>query len=281
MVPPIIMTMIFITVIVVPFVMGIGYSFFEWNGILSNPKIFLGFDNYIRVFQDVRFFQSGLNTIIFTILSMICTNLLGLLLAMVMTKPLFTRNISRALFFTPHLVGGLLLGFIWKFIFAGPFPSLGEGLGIPDIIFNWLLQPGFAMAALVLVNTWKMAGYIMIIYISGLQNIPTDVLEAADMDGAAGWSRFRHITLPLLMPAVTITTFITLANSFKIFDVNLSLTGGGPFNSTEMFAINIYNEIFVAGNYGLGQAKAIIFFVIVASITLLQTYMTKKKEVEM
>lgn len=278
---PIIATLIYIMVVIVPFVIGIGYSFFSWDGIPANPKIYNGFANYVRVALDTRFFQAGLNSVVFTVFSVLCTNLLGLALAIVVTMRLSTRNVARALFFTPYLIGGLLLGFIWKFVFSGPLPAAGKALGVESILFNWLLQPTSAMVALVLVNTWKMAGYIMVIYIAGLQGIPAELMEAASVDGAAGWQRFRRITLPLLMPAITITTFMTLSNSFKIYDVNLSLTAGGPFSSTEMFAINIYNEIFLAGNYGYGQAKAIVFFAMVALITLVQTYFTKRREVEM
>lgn len=275
------MTVIFLTVIVIPFFLGVGYTFFDWDGIPANPKVFVGIKNYVRLFADKRFWASGRNTVIFTIFSVISTNCLGLFFAVIMTKKYTVRNIVRAMVFAPHLIGGLLLGFIWKFVFSGPIPKLGELLGIENMLFNWLLSEGFAMAALVLVNTWKMAGYIMIIYISGLQSIPEEFIEAAEADGATARQRFRHIILPLLRPAITITTFITLANSFKVYDVNLSLTGGGPFLSTEMFAINIYNEMFTIGNYGYGQAKAIVFFVLVASVTLIQTYMNKKKEVEM
>ena len=139
----------------------------------------------------------------------------------------------------------------------------------------------FALYALVFVFTWQMAGYIMIIYIAGIQSIPNDVMEASMIDGASWWQRLKNITFPLLMPAFTISLFLTLSSAFKIYDVNLSLTGGGPANSTEMFAMNIYNEIFGYGNYGYGQAKAIIFFLIVAAITLTQVYITKKREVEL
>lgn len=279
---PIIATIIYASVVIVPFIIGIGYSFFSWDGIPNNPKIFNGLSNYLRIFSDTRFWNAGLHTLVFTLFSVVLTNLLGLALAMLVNLPIATRNAARAMFFAPYLIGGLLLGFIWKFVFAGPMAAVGESnklLG--GVFFNWLLQPNSAMAALVVVNAWKMSGYIMIIYLAGLQGIPGDLLEAASVDGASGGRRFMHVTLPLLMPAITVTTFMTLSNSFKIYDVNLSLTGGGPYSTTEMFAINIYNEIFAIGNYGYGQAKAIAFFVFVAVITLVQTYLTKRKEVEM
>ncbi len=278
---PALMIVAFVTVVIVPFVMGIGYSFVRWNGIPVEPKVFVGLDNYARIFTDGRFFQAGIHTLVFTACSVVCTNLVGLLLALAVTQPIFGRNVSRALFFAPYLIGGLLLGYIWKFVFATPFAALGEALHLPHIFHNWLLQPASALAALVLVNTWKMAGYIMVIYVAGLQGVPADLLEAASVDGASGWQRFRAVTVPLLMPAITVTTFLTLSNSFKIYDVNLSLTGGGPFSSTEMLAINIYAEIFQSANFGYGQAKAILFFAFVACITLAQTYLTKRREVLM
>lgn len=183
--------------------------------------------------------------------------------------------------FMPYLIGGLILGYIWQFIFLDVFTLLGEVTGLGNVFFNWLIDMDFALYALVFVFTWQMAGYIMIIYIAGIQSIPNDVMEASMIDGASWWQRLKNITFPLLMPAFTISLFLTLSSAFKIYDVNLSLTGGGPANSTEMFAMNIYNEIFGYGNYGYGQAKAIIFFLIVAAITLTQVYITKKREVEL
>lgn len=278
---PIITVIIFITVVIVPFVIGISYSFISWDGIPANPKAFVGLSNYSRLMKDTRFISSGWNTLVFTFFSLLLTNTMGLVMAMLVTTKLQVRNAARTMFFVPYLIGGLLLGFIWKFIFASPMVNLGESLGLENIFFNWLISKGHAMAALVIVNAWKMAGYIMIIFITGFQSIPTDLVEAASVDGANGRQRFFRITVPLLAPSITITTFMTLSNSFKIFDVNLSLTGGGPVNSTEMFAINIYNEIFKSSNFGYGQAKAIIFFVFVAIITLIQTYFNKKREVVM
>ncbi len=278
---PILSGIIFFMVVILPFVIGVGYSFFNWDGIPANPKIFVGIDNYTKLMSDTRFMWSGVHTIVFTFFSVLLTNMVGLALAFLVTTKLPGRNMARAMFFTPYLIGGLLLGYIWKFIFSGPFVSLGETLGLDTIFFNWLLQPVPAMASLVFVNAWKMAGYVMIIYIAGLQAIPTDLLEAANVDGATSMKRFTRITFPLLMPAITVTSFLTLSSSFKIYDVNLSLTGGSPYSTTEMFSLNIYNEIFASGNYGYGQAKAIVFFLFVAIITLAQTYITKRREVEM
>lgn len=273
--------LIFITVVVIPFIIGIYYSFFKWDGIASNPKVFVGFDNFIKLFGDTRFLESTWKTTLFTILAVISVNIVGLVFALLVTSKLRTSNAARTMVFMPYLIGGLILGYIWQFVFLDVFTLIGEVTGLENVFFNWLIDMDFALYALVFVFTWQMAGYIMIIYIAGIQSIPNDVMEASMIDGASWWQRLKNITFPLLMPAFTISLFLTLSSAFKIYDVNLSLTGGGPANSTEMFAMNIYNEIFGYGNYGYGQAKAIIFFFIVAGITLTQVYITKKREVEM
>jgi raffinose/stachyose/melibiose transport system permease protein len=182
--------------------------------------------------------------------------------------------------FAPYMIGGLILGYIWKFILGDAFRSIGEKTGLTGIFFNWLLNPRAALLGLTVVITWQMAGYIMIIYITGIQSIPDEVLEAAKIDGANSWQTFLGIKFPLIMQSFTISLFLSLSNCFKIFDVNFSLTGGGPYSSTELFAMNIYHEIFSLNNYGYGQAKAIVFFAIVAAITLVQVTITKKREVE-
>ncbi|MDR3335470.1 MAG: sugar ABC transporter permease [Treponema sp.] len=272
---------VFLTVVIIPFIIGIYYSFFSWDGIPLNPKILVGFGNYIKLFGDARFIRSGGLTICFTLMTVIITNVAGLFLAIIVTAPLKTGNLARTMFFAPHLIGGLLLGFIWNFIFTDVFKALGRISGMEKLFFNWLIDPAFAMYALVIVNAWRMSGYVMIIYIAGIQNIPIDVLEAASIDGANYRTRLVRIVMPLLVPSFTIAFFLTISNAFKIYDVNLSLTNGGPSMSTELFAMNIYMEIFKSNNFGYGQSKAIVFFLFVAAISVLQTYITKKREVEM
>ncbi len=272
---------IFSIIVIIPFIIGIVYSFFKWDGLPMNPKIFVAFDNYIRLFSDERFMTSALHTIIFTVIAVLLINVLGLAFALIVTTKLKTRNVARTMLFMPYLIGGLLLGYIWKFIFGEGFNIIGEMLGAENIFFNWLTDPKLALVALIIVATWQMAGYIMIIYITGIQGIPDDVIEAAAVDGAGFWQTLFKIKFPLIMPSFTICLFMSLSNCFKIFDTNLSLTGGGPNNATEMFAMNIYNEIFKLNNYGYGQAKAILFFLVVAAITLVQVSITKKKEVAM
>lgn len=272
---------IFTIIVIIPFFIGIGYAFFSWDGLPLNPKIFVGLDNFVRMLSDQRFINSAGHTMLFTILAVFVINVLGLSFALIVTTKLKVRNIARTMLFMPYLIGGLILGYIWKFIFTDAFAAIGEATGLTGIFFNWLLNGRFALIALVIVAAWQMAGYIMIIYITGIQGIPDDVLEAAQVDGAGFWQTLLRIKFPLIMPSFTICLFMTLSNCFKIFDVNLSLTGGGPSNATEMFAMNIYNEIFSLNNYGYGQAKAIVFFIVVAVITLAQVTITKRKEVSM
>ncbi|WP_027093730.1 carbohydrate ABC transporter permease [Cohnella thermotolerans] len=274
------LVLIFTTVVIVPFLIGIGYSFVEWDGIPANPKVFVGFDNYAELLKDERFLASAWHTIEFTVLALVLVNLFGLIFSLIVTTKLRVRNAARTMFFLPNLIGGLILGYIWQFIFTDVFKYVGEKTGLQSIFFNWLIDPQFALYAMVVVFTWQMAGYTMIIYIAGIQGIPDELNEAAKVDGANLWHRLTRIVFPLLMPSFTICLFLTLSGAFKIFDVNLSLTKGGPNNATEMFAMNIYNEIFGYGHYGLGQAKAIVFFVIVAAVTLTQVVITKKREVQ-
>jgi len=273
--------LIFLIVVVVPFVIGIYYSFISWDGIPSNPKVFVGLDNYTAFLQDKRFLASAWNTMKFTIFALISVNLLGLLFALLVTAGFKTSNLVRTLLFMPNLIGGLILGYIWRFIFTDGFKQLGATTGIDSIFFNWLIDPNYALLALVMVFTWQMAGYTMIIYIAGIQGISDEVMEAAKVDGANIWHRMTKIVFPLLMPSFTVCLFLTLSGAFKIYDVNLSLTNGGPIHSTELFAMNIFNEIFGYGNYGLGQAKAIVFFVIITLVTITQVVITKRREVQM
>lgn len=275
------LVLIFTTVVIIPFIIGIGYSFISWDGMPLNEKTFVGFDNYTRLFMDTRFLSSAGHTVLFTIFTVLFINILGLSFALIVTGKLRVRNVARTMLFMPYLIGGLILGYIWKFIFTDVFKAIGELTGWTNVFFSWLLDPKYALIAMMIVTTWQMAGYIMIIYINGIQAMPEDVLEAAKVDGAGFWQTLLRIKFPLIMPSFTICLFLTLSNCFKIFDVNFSLTSGGPNNATEMMAMNIYNEIFSLGNYGYGQAKAIIFFIAVAIITLIQVTITKKREVEM
>lgn len=263
----------FAIVVIVPFAIGIGLSFVEWDGLAKHAMTFVGFDNYIKVFSDERFLASAGRTTIYTLISVLSVNVVGLIFALVVTTKLKTANIARTMLFVPYLIGGLILGYIWKSVFSEYFLSIDWG--------NWLTDKTKAMVAMIVVTTWQMAGYVMIVYITGIMAIPDDVLEAADVDGATFMQTLFRVKFPLLMPSFTICLFLTLSNCFKVYDVNIALTGAGPNYQSEMFSLNIYNEIFDLSNFGYGQAKAIIFFLIIAIITLFQVRITKSKEVSM
>lgn len=266
--------------VLIPFFLGMYYAFTDWNGVTGTIN-WVGLDNFKYLFtEDKQFQQSFLLTTKYTVVSIILTNLVGFGLALLVTKKLKTRNILRTVFFMPNLIGGLILGFIWQFIFIKGFASIGQITGLSLFELPWLGNAQTAFWGIVIVSVWQGAGYIMIIYVAALQNVPQELIEAAKMDGANKWKVLRHITLPMVAPAVTICLFVTISASFKVFDVNLSLTNGGPFKSSEMLALNIYTEAFVNNRYGIGEAKALIFFLVVAVITIIQVMITKKREVE-
>ena len=270
----------FLLTVIVPFFQGIGFSFVQWNGMSKTPKVFVGLQNFVDVFRDDRFMTSMGRTALFTVITVVLVNVIAIAFSVWVTSEIKFRNPGRAMLFMPYLIGGLILGYVWKYVLGQGMTLLAANTGNETLFFNWLSNPKYAFLAMIVVTTWQMAGYMMVIYISGLEAISTDVLEAGRVDGATGWQEFLHIKLPLLMPSITICLFLTLSNCFKIYDVNVSLTGGGPANSPEMISLNIYNEIFSQSNFGLGQAKAIVFFFIVAIITFVQVRVTSSKEVE-
>ncbi|MBM7702663.1 carbohydrate ABC transporter permease [Metabacillus iocasae] len=270
----------FSVIVLYPFLSGVYYAFTNWNGVTGNIE-WVGLDNFkYLLFEDEQFRRSFWITTKYTVVAILLTNAVGFFLALLVTQMLKTRNILRTVFFLPNLIGGLLLGFVWQFIFVRGFASVGALTGWSLFELPWLGDEKTAFWGIVIVSVWQGAGYIMIIYVAALQNVPQELIEAAKIDGATPWQVLRHITIPLVAPAVTICLFLTISWSFKIFDVNLSLTNGGPFKSTEMLALNIYTEAFVNNRYGVGEAKALIFFIVVATITTIQVMYTKKKEVE-
>jgi raffinose/stachyose/melibiose transport system permease protein len=265
-------------VVIVPLVYGIFYSFTDWNGITSTQ--FVGFEHYIKLIHDKGFLDAIWFTVKFSVVTVFVLNVIGLGLAILVTQKMKTSNLLRTVFFMPNLIGGLILGFIWQFIFISVFGDIGEALGI-EALQGWLSTTGTGFWGLVILTCWQMGGYIMIIYIAYLQNIPNELVEAAKMDGANSFQRFKSITFPLVAPAFTVSMFLTLSNSFKIYDQNLSLTNGGPFESTQMVAMEIVKTAFSAKEMAYGQAKAVVFFIIVAAIALTQVYYNKKREVDL
>ncbi|RKL68472.1 ABC transporter permease [Salipaludibacillus neizhouensis] len=270
----------FIVIQIIPFLMGVYYSFTSWNGVSSAIE-WVGLENYKKIFtNDQKFYDSFLFTVKFMFAAVIISNVIGFSLALLLNASLKTKNILRTVFFIPNVIGGLLLGFIWQFIFVKGFSSIGNMTNISFFQQPWLGDADTAFWGIVIVFAWQISGYMMVIYIAALQGVDNNLLEAAKIDGANAFTTITKIIIPLILPAFTICLFLTISMAFKIFDLNLSLTGGGPFNSTQSVAINIYQEAFTNNNYGLGTAKAILFFLVVAIVTTIQVMFTKKKEVE-
>ncbi|MCG1010439.1 sugar ABC transporter permease [Salinicoccus sp. ID82-1] len=267
-------------VVVVPFVWGIYYSLTEWSGDMAQTPVFTGFGNYVSLFSDPTFLGALWFTFKYAIVTVIIINVVGFSLALIVTSYIKSKNFLRTVFFMPNLIGGLILGFVWQFIFTDIFNTIGEALGV-EMLEGWLATPATGFWGLVILHVWQMAGYIMIIYIAYLQSIPDELLEAADMDGASYMQKLKNVVMPLVAPAFTVSMFLTLSGAFKIYDQNLSLTGGGPGGTTKMIAMDIVDTAFAMNTMGLAQAKAVIFFIIVALLSLTQVYYNKKKEVEL
>ena len=260
----------FIISFIAPFLMGIYLSFTKFKTVTKAQWV--GFSNYAKAFEDSAFIDALWFTVKFTIVSVITINVIAFLLALLLTKSLKGTNIFRTVFFMPNLIGGIVLGYIWLMIINGV-------LSYFDLSITYDASYGFW--GLVILMNWQLIGYMMIIYIAGIQNVSPDLLEAADIDGATNLQKLTRITIPQVMPSVTICTFLTLTNSFKLFDQNLALTAGAPGQETQMLALDIYNTFYGRVGYqGVGQAKAVVFFVIVAVIALTQLYLTRSKEVE-
>ncbi|MBQ2444653.1 MAG: sugar ABC transporter permease [Clostridia bacterium] len=260
----------FIISFIAPFLMGIYLSFTKFKTVTKAQWV--GFSNYAKAFEDSAFIDALWFTVKFTIVSVITINVIAFLLALLLTKSLKGTNIFRTVFFMPNLIGGIVLGYIWLMIINGV-------LSYFDLSITYDASYGFW--GLVILMNWQLIGYMMIIYIAGIQNVSPDLLEAADIDGATNLQKLTRITIPQVMPSVTICTFLTLTNSFKLFDQNLALTAGAPGQETQMLALDIYNTFYGRVGYqGVGQAKAVVFFIIVAVIALTQLYLTRSKEVE-
>lgn len=269
----------FILIQLIPAISGILYSFTDWDGI-GTSKTFVGMSNYIYVFtHDTKFIHAFIFTFLFTIFAVIFVNLSGFLLALLVTMKFKGANVLRGIFFMPNLIGGILLGFTWQFIFVQIFNALGKAFNI-QWLQGWLSNTLTGFIGLLIIVIWQLSGYMMLIYIAQIQNIPDSLLEASQIDGANAFHRLKNIIIPLVAPAFTIGLFLTISNAFKLFDQNIALTNGGPANSTQMLALNIYNTAFLEGRFGIAQSKAVIFLIIVAGISLFQLKISKSKEIE-
>ena len=255
---------------IIPFIMGIVLSFCKFTTVTNAS--FVGLDNYIRAFSNKDFLNALWFTVKFTVVSVITVNVFAFLLAYALTRGIKGTNLFRTTFFMPNLIGGIVLGYIWQLLINGVLARFGVTI---------MSDAKYGFWGLVILMNWQLIGYMMIIYIAGIQNISTDVLEAAKIDGATKFQTLTKVTIPMVMSSVTICLFLTLTNSFKLFDQNLALTAGGPAKKTSMLALDIYTTFYNRNGWeGVGQAKAVIFFVLVGILALSQLYFTRSKEVE-
>lgn len=255
---------------IIPFIEGVYLSFCEFTTI-KDAK-FVGLANYVEAFKDDSFVNSFKFTTAYAVVVLIVINLLAFFIALALTQKMKGTNLFRTVFFMPNLIGGIVLGYVWQLIFDAIFQHFGTALKLNEMFGFW---------GLVILVAWQQIGYMMIVYIAGLQAIPQDIQEAAMIDGANKFQRLIHITIPNMMPSITICTFLTVTNAFKLFDQNLALTAGEPMHKTEMMALNIYDTFYGRVGYeGVGQAKAVVFFVIVVLIGMVQLRLTRDKEVQ-
>jgi len=277
----------FAVTVIIPLILGIGYSFTDWDGIRMRNVV--GLANYTKMFTQPSFLWSILITFLFVVFNMILVNLVAFLLALLCTSKIKGLGFFRAAYFLPNLIGGIVLGYIWQFIFSSVVTKWTAALFGNSS--SMLSDTPTAFAGIILVYVWQYAGYIMLIYITGLNTVPGEVLEAASIDGANPLQTLFNVKIPMIAPTITICTFLTLTSAFKMFDVNLSLTNGtgsvsnflGNYitNGTEMLALNIYSTAVIENKYSFGEAKAVLFFIILACVSILQVKITSSKEVEL
>ena len=256
---------------IVPFIMGVYLSFCKFTTV-TDAK-FVGLQNYVKIFtEDGTFGHALWYTTAFTVVSVVLINVIGFAVALLLTKKIKGTNIFRTVFFMPNLIGGIILGYVWQLLLNGLLLQINKTLTYSSVYGFW---------GLVILMCWQQIGYMMIIYIAGIQNIPGELIEAAQIDGANKGQLLKHVIIPMVMPSITICTFLTLTNSFKLFDQNLALTNGEPSNMSEMLALNIYNTFYGrTGWEGVGQAKAVIFVILVGAIAMIQNRLTRSKEVQ-
>ncbi len=261
----------FLIAFLIPFILGLYLSFTEFTTVEN--ATFVGLNNYIQAFKESDDFLNALwFTVRFALTSVITINIFAFVLALLLTRKIWGTNLFRTVFFMPNLIGGIVLGYIWQLIINGVLLNYGYSITSDESFGFW---------GLVILMNWQMIGYVMIIYIAGLSSVPTDILEAAKVDGAGFFTTLFKITIPSVMPSITICLFLTITNSFKLFDQNLALTAGAPGGRTKMLALDIYETFYGKIGYeGVGQAKAVIFFLIVTAIALTQLILTRRKEVE-
>ncbi len=264
----------FLIFFIIPFAMGVYLSFCKFTTIVDAEPV--GFANYIKIFTDPTVFNPFVHslwyTALFAIVSVVLINVLAFIVALLLTKGVKGTNLFRTVFFMPNLIGGIVLGYIWQLIINGVLNKYSLTI---------VLHEKYGFWGLIILLCWQQIGYMMIIYIAGIQNVPGDLIEAAKIDGASKWHTLKSVTIPMVMPSITICTFLTLTNGFKLFDQNLALTNGEPARRSEMLAMNIYQTFYDRTGYeGVGQAEAVIFFILVACIAMVQLRATRSKEVQ-
>lgn len=272
-------TFIFAAVVIVPFLYGLYLTFTSWDGI-SGEKPFVRLENYIASFSDAAYWQALGRTFLYSAAAVILVNVVAFILAYLVTSGVRGQNFFRAGFFIPNLIGGIVLGYIWKFVFNRAFVAIGSALSIGALSDSWLATTNGAMLCMIIVSVWQYAGYMMLIYVAGFMSVSKDVLEAAMIDGCTHIQSVVHISVPLMVSSFVQCLFLTITRCFMVYDVNLSLTNGEPFNSSVMAAMHVYNQAFTYKNYGTGQAEALILFIVCAVIGVIQVGVGKKAEVE-
>ena len=271
-------TAVFFAVVIVPFLYGIYLTLTSWAGV-SNQKPFVGLANYAATFSDGAYWQAMGRTFLYSVIAVVLVNVVAFILAFLVTSGVKGQNFFRAGFFTPNLIGGIVLGYIWKFVFNRAFVALGDTLSVGALSTSWLSTTGGAMLCLIIVSVWQYAGYMMLIYVAGFMSVSEDVLEAARIDGCTNSQSIVYVSVPLMASSFVQCLFLTVTRCFMVYDVNLSLTNGEPFNSSVMAAMHVYNQAFTYKNFGVGQAEALILFVVCAIVGVLQVYVGKKGEV--
>ena len=271
-------TILFFAVVIIPFIYGLYLTLTSWDGV-SLTKPFVGFENFANAFKDTAYWAAMRRTDIYSAIAVVLINVVSFALAYLVTKGIKGQNFFRAGFFVPNLIGGIVLGYIWKFVFNRAFVAIGSAIAggtAPSL----LSTPHGAMFCLILVSVWQYAGYMMLIYVAGFMSVSADVKEAAMIDGCNAKQAMWHVTVPLMRSSFVQCIFLSITRCFVVYDVNLSLTKGEPFNSSVMAAMHVYNQAFTYKNYGLGQAEALILFIVCAIVGVTQVVIGKRGEVE-
>ena len=271
-------TILFLAVVIVPFIYGLYLTLTSWDG-TSLSKPFVGFENFANAFKDTTYWQAMGRTMIYSIFAVVFINIVAFALAYLVTSGVKGQNFFRAGFFVPNLIGGIVLGYIWQFVFNRAFVAIGNAIGNGTTV-SLLSTPNGAMFCLILVSVWQYAGYMMLIYVAGFMSVSKDVQEAAMIDGCTPSQAMKNVTIPLMRSSFVQCIFLSITRCFVVYDVNLSLTKGEPFGSSVMAAMHVYNQAFTYKNYGLGQAEAVILFLVCAIVGVTQVMVGKRGEVE-